>query len=237
MHELLIILRDTAFFLVVGILVLLFLSLLGAMSQSRSFLATFPVVLLGPILPLLSRLGINVLDWYSPGTQAGVEGSEVRFSSVRQAMEYLVNRIVDEAKLQGSPLTDIERKMLYFSESDPTLRDMPAVSAEFDRSHDHEEYEQKISSLIRRIVARDQRQDPAAHAAWNDAQLKVSEGDYYLLALIGSHPAETSNVRPAHDIIRLWITAFGIVFGSIALIAIGNWLFGPGFFLQWLRHL
>lgn len=229
MHGLLIILRDTALFVVVGILVLLFLSLLGALSQSKSFLASFPLVLLGPVLPLLSRLGLNVVDWYSPSTQAGVEGSGVRFRTVRQAMDYLVNRIVDEAKLQGTPLTDVERKMLYFSERDTTLRDMPAVSAEFSRNYDEDEYEQKIGGLVRRITTRDQRQDNAAQQAWDEAVSKVSEGDYYLLVLMGAHPAGTSNVRPPHDILKLWITVIGIVFGGLALIGAGNWIFGPGF--------
>lgn len=238
MHELLIFLGDASLLLVGGVLVLLFLSLLGAMSPSKdSFLATWPVILLGPVLPVLSRLGINVLDWRSPFTQAGNEGSAANFRTVRQAMDYLVNRIVDEAKLQGLPLTEIERKMLYFSETHPTLRDMQAVSAEFDRSCDEGAYEEKIAVLVRRIAARDQRQDLAAKAAWDEAVAKLSEGDYYLLALIDPKLSTDGKVRPPHDILKLWITAFGIVFGCIALMAIGNWLLQQDFFLQWLHRL
>jgi hypothetical protein len=235
MNEPLIILMYAAFLLMAGILVLLFLSLLGAISQSKSLLATFPVLLLSPVLPLLSRLGINVLDWYSASTQGEGEDSDDRFRTLRLAMDYLVNRIVDEAKLQGTPLTEIERKMLYFSETDPTLRDMPQVSAEFDRSYDEDAYEEKISGLIKRILARNQRQDHAAQADWDDAVLKLSKGDYYLLALMGPLPTVASDVRPHQNIVRLWITAFGIVFGGLAILTVGNWLFGQGFFLHWIR--
>jgi hypothetical protein len=235
MIEVLIILRDTALLVVICTLVLLFLSLLGAISQSKSFLATIPVILLGPILPALSRLGMNVLDWYSPGMQEQGASSAGRFRTFRGALDYLANRIADEAKLQGTPLSETERKMLYFSETDPTLADMAAVCAEFDRNCNEKAYEEKIAHLIRRIEARDQRQDHAARAAWDDAVLKLSQGDYYLLVLLGSQPAESGNVRPHHDILRLWITAFGIVLGLLGLIAIRNWLFGQGFFLHWLH--
>ncbi|HEV2133368.1 MAG TPA: hypothetical protein VGR47_03820 [Terracidiphilus sp.] len=235
MHELLIISGDAALLLVCGILVLLFLSLLGAMSQSKSFLASFPVLLLAPVLPLLSRAGINVLEWYSASAEAGGEDRNDKFRTVRQAMDYLVNRIVDEAKLQGTPLTEIERKMLYFSETDSTLRDMPAVSAEFDRSYNEDAYEEKICGLIKRIMARNQRQDHAAQAAWEDAVLKLSKGDYYLLALIGPLPAAANELRRPKDILRLWLAAFGIVFGGLAVLTVGNWLFGQGFLLHWIR--
>jgi hypothetical protein len=237
MHVFLIIMRDAALFFVGAILVLLFMSLLGAMSQSTSFLASFPAILLGPFLPVLSRLGINVLDWYSANPQAGSEGAEIGFRTARNALDYLANRIVDEAKLEDSPLSEIERKMLYFSETDSGLRDPAKVSAEFERTCDPSAYERKISSLIRRITTRDQRQDPAAHAAWNDAVLKLCDGDYYLLVLIDPGLVDTSGSRPAHDILRLWLTAFGIVFGGLVLMVIGNWLFGQGFFLHWLHQL
>lgn len=234
MHELLIIVRDAALSFVGAILVLLFLSLLGAMSQSRSILASLPVIMLGPFLPVLSRIGINVLEWYSMNVQAGSDGSEISFHTARTALDYLANRIVDEAKLQGSPLSDLEKKMLYFSETDSSLREAGKLSADFDQNCDPNEYEQKISGLVRRITARDQRQDRAAQAAWDQAVLKLSEGDYYLLILLDPHRAGSSDVRPHHDILRLWIAAFGIVFGCLALMVVGKWLLGQNFFMHWL---
>jgi hypothetical protein len=40
-----------------------------------------------------------------------------RFATTRDAMEFLVSRIVTEAQREGVPLSETERKMLYFSET------------------------------------------------------------------------------------------------------------------------
>jgi hypothetical protein len=68
------------------------------------------------------------------------------FTSAREAKEFLINRIVEEARQESLPLSETERKMLYFSETASTLPDMEAVNADFDRQHDQDEYEQKIGS-------------------------------------------------------------------------------------------
>jgi hypothetical protein len=80
------------------------------------------------------------------------------FRTVRVAKEYLVGKIVEEAKRQGVALSEIERKMLYFSETDWTLPDMMTVSAEFDRDYDQDEYERKIGGLVNGIKAREDAQ-------------------------------------------------------------------------------
>ena len=54
------------------------------------------------------------------------------FSTIRAAKEYLAGKIAEQAEREGSPLTEVERKMLYFSETDWTLPDMLKVSEEFE---------------------------------------------------------------------------------------------------------
>ena len=58
------------------------------------------------------------------------------FSTPREAKEFLVSRIVAEAQREGVPLSEIERKMLYFSETGWTLPDMMEVDEAFDRDYD-----------------------------------------------------------------------------------------------------
>ena len=106
----------------------------------------------------------------------------------REAKEYLARRIADEAKREGAPLTEVERKMLYFTESGWTLPDIMAVNEEFDRDYDQDEYEQKIGALVGKIQARDAAQSEQDQADWDDAVLKLSEGDHYLLVLIDAVP-------------------------------------------------
>ena len=57
------------------------------------------------------------------------------FRSGREAKEYLVSRIVAEAQRENVSLSEVERKMLYFSESGWTLPDMTAVSEDFNREN------------------------------------------------------------------------------------------------------
>lgn len=67
-----------------------------------------------------------------------------RFPSDREAKEFVVAKIVEEAQREGVPLSEIERKMLYFSETDWTLPDIIEVSDEFDNEYDRKDYEKRL---------------------------------------------------------------------------------------------
>jgi len=108
------------------------------------------------------------------------------FRTIREAKEYLAGKIVEEAERQGAPLTEVERKMLYFTETGWTLPDMMAVSAEFDRDYDQDEYERRIGGLVRGIEARNEACNEQEQETWDDAVLKLSDEDHYLLVLIGA---------------------------------------------------
>ena len=163
------------------------------------------------------------------------------FGTIKEAKDFLADRIATEAQREGVSLSDVERKMLYFSETDWTLPDMAAVSAEFDRQYDQDEYEHKIAGLARKIEARNHAENPDEESEWDDAVLKLSEGDNYLSVLItivreapvvrhGFIPTlEPPAVRPPRDRLKLWLTAFGIVIGTLVLISLYNLLFGSKF--------
>jgi hypothetical protein len=133
------------------------------------------------------------------------------FATDREAKEYLVARIVDEATREGSPLTEIERKMLHFTESGWTLPDIMEVNAEFERDYDNDEYEAKIHALVNAIEAGDKTGNPGDVETWRSAVAKLREGDHYLLVLIDglSLPGQ-SKPRPPGDFVRLILTAIGL---------------------------
>jgi len=160
------------------------------------------------------------------------------FSSDREALDYMAGRIAAEAEREGVPLSEVERKMLYCSETDWTLPDMDEVSAEFDRDYDEYQYERKIVWLINKIEAHDDVHHPEEMEAWEQAVIKLSEGDRYLLVLLklghpgveGFLPAITvSSERPSHDRLMLWLAALAIVIGSLVFSTLGNWVFGAKF--------
>lgn len=150
-------------------------------------------------------------------------------------MDYLVSRIADKAKCDGSPLSDVERKMLYFSDTDWTLPDMAEVSAEFDRDCNQSEYERMIAGLIGKITAHHHGNNRNEEENWEEAIARLSEGDHYILVLVSLGRSSGSGflptlgsagVRPPHDTLRLLVTALGIVGGLLGLIWLGDLLGG-----------
>ena len=105
--------------------------------------------------------------------------------SERDAIEFIVAEISDEASRAGRPLSETERKMLFFCESAPNAREFIDVAAAFHRECDEDEYERRIAGLIR--TAR-RRADPACGTAkilrlnftyrGKRRQVEVPEGRY-----------------------------------------------------------
>jgi len=149
------------------------------------------------------------------------------FDSVREAKDYLAGRIAGEAEREQIPLSEIERKMLYFSETDWTLPGMLEINAEFEREYDDNEYERKIAGLIRTIEERDA-DDEQEQGTWDAAVDKLSEGDNYVsIMLAPSFTPEGETVRSPHDRLKLWLTALGVVFVFFGSWGLLNWAFGP----------
>ena len=201
-----------------------------------------------PLLPLFSWFDKKGLSQKrrrrNPYAGAGAEfedASELdrhqkRFRTIREAKDYLAGRIALEAGREGAPLTVVERKMLYFTETAETLRGISEINAEFDRDYDSKEYERKITGLIRNIEAHDAG-DAEEQRTWEQAVDKLAEGDNYLSIMLD--PSLTpvgETVRPPHDRLNLWLTALGIVFTLIVIGIYGNRLAGLQLraFLNWL---
>ncbi|HTW50250.1 MAG TPA: hypothetical protein VMD92_20000 [Acidobacteriaceae bacterium] len=139
------------------------------------------------------------------------------FRSAREAKEYLIGRIISQAKQDGITLSEIERKMLYFSETGWTLPGMLETNAEFERDYNDAEYEDKIEQLIRNLRAS---QDEAAERAWLDAVSILSSEDHYLLVLIDAARHESPVPRARGDFRWLILTAavmVAVLFGLVAL--------------------
>jgi hypothetical protein len=104
------------------------------------------------------------------------------FPTGREAKEYLIRRILAQADRDDILLSEVERNMLYFSETDWTLPNMMAISQEFDQTYNQEEYERKIGQLIRRIY--DQPDNNRNDDRWKEAVQRLHDEDHYLLVLI-----------------------------------------------------
>lgn len=83
-----------------------------------------------------------------------------RFSNDREALDFIASRLADEATRDGVEFSEVERKMLYFSETAWTLPDIMDVNDQFDANCNQDTYEKKISQLIKRSVSRARKQQP-----------------------------------------------------------------------------
>ncbi len=142
-----------------------------------------------------------------------------KFSNAKEAKEFLVSRINTEAQLEGIPLTDIERKELYLSETAWTIPDMLQVNEEFERDFDQDEYEAKIVGLIKRACKRDRRDDPEHGKLWSEATRTLSREDHYILVM--TRRAGVSS-RPRGDMAKLLGTAFALIAVLFCVIGVAD---------------
>jgi hypothetical protein len=126
----------------------------------------------------------------------------------QQAKEYLVSQIVEEAQKENVPLSEVERKMLYFTENEETLPDMSDVSNQFEREYDSSTYEKKISGLLHNAFERSRREMPDGDRRWKQAIADLRNEDYYLLVMVDR---ASCTVRPKGDRLKLWSTGVAIV--------------------------
>jgi hypothetical protein len=167
------------------------------------------------------------------------------FGTVREAKDYLASKIAEESGREGAPLTEVERKMLYFSETDWTLPDMMEVNAEFDRDYNEVEYEEKIGRLVHRIQERQNSGQEEQKEEWSFAIEKLRVEDDYLLILVDAGSSTPDDLgspwnrlmnwlpdlnkplpRKCGDRVRLVLLAFAIIFVMILVRIFLDRLFG-----------
>jgi hypothetical protein len=106
------------------------------------------------------------------------------FRSQTDAKTFFVDKIVDEARAEGQPLSDDEQWMLRFSESDPGfIVDLERVER-LEAAISDSAYEDKIVGLLQRCYERDAESDADAQSLYREASTTLHQGDHYLLVMI-----------------------------------------------------
>ncbi len=127
------------------------------------------------------------------------------FHSGREAKEFLISEIVAEAHGENVPLSEVERKMLYFTESGWTLPDIMKVSEDFDREYDQDEYERKIAKLVAKADGRMRKGSRDDYDKWWAAIRFLQQEDHYISVMI-----RLAGLRPSGDQLRLFAAGLGI---------------------------
>jgi hypothetical protein len=144
---------------------------------------------------------------FSGGVRTGSKIPRMKaFHSAREAKEFLISKIVAEAQIEGVPLSEVERKMLYFSETGWTLPDMMQVYDAFEREFDSHEYERKIAKLIRNADKHARRESAETYQSWWSAIRFLKKEDHYISVMV-----TVAGIRPAGDLPKLFLKALAFM--------------------------
>jgi hypothetical protein len=127
---------------------------------------------------------------------------------VREAKDFLVAQTVEQAALEGIPLSELEKRMMYFTESQDAPEDPSTLNNDFEAQCDTTKYESKISRLLHHAYQRQRKENDEARAHWDDAIKCLRRGDHYLLVMWElTLPGE----RPCGDTLKLLVASLGVV--------------------------
>ena len=136
------------------------------------------------------------------------------------AKQFLISKVIEQAAVEHVPLSDVEKKMLYFTEVHPSLPDLYEVNAEFERNYDTDEYEAKVASLLKTARTRDRQESPSGEQQWKDALDALKREDHYILVMVyRAFPEYREILLPTHRVRDYMIyIAIGI---AIVFVCIG----------------
>lgn len=86
---------------------------------------------------------------------------------VNEAKDFLVQKAAEQAEREGLPLSDLEKRMMYFTESDDAVENPTALHEEFEAAYDSTEYESKIAGLLGRAYQRLKEERSGAVQTWD----------------------------------------------------------------------
>ena len=101
-----------------------------------------------------------------------------------EAKRFFVEKVIHRARTERVFLSDAERRMLSWSESDPEFIADPQLVEQLASEMSDEEYEKKIAGLLERQFAEDVAVDPATKGAWRHALSVLDQGDHHIAIMI-----------------------------------------------------
>jgi len=107
----------------------------------------------------------------------------IRRMQVREAKDFLVQETAKQASIEGVALSELEKRMMYFTESGYVPEDPVALNEEFEAQYDTDEYEAKIAKLLQHAYERAGKENDATLRQFDAAIRSLRRGDHYLLVM------------------------------------------------------
>ena len=134
----------------------------------------------------------------------------------KQAKDFLVEQAAEQAAIEGVPLADLEKRMMYFTESDPaSCPDPIALNDEFEAQFETPAYETKMFKLLEHARERLRKDDPERARHWDEAVGELEKDDHYILILLGLSGTPAALERPKYDFLKLMLTAVLVAMGFV----------------------
>jgi hypothetical protein len=115
-------------------------------------------------------------------------GPRIRRMQVREAKDFLVQETAKQAELEGVALSELEKRMMYFTESGYVPEDPIALNEEFEAQYDTDEYEAKIAKLLHHAYQRAGKESDGTRRRFDTAVKSLRRGDHYLLVMWDMRP-------------------------------------------------
>jgi hypothetical protein len=110
------------------------------------------------------------------------------FDTEGEAKRFFVDKVIQQAEFDGTPLSQAERQMLSWSESDPEFslspEQMDDLVDELALQISDEQYEWKIGRLLARSYEREVAGAKTIKSVWQAAYSRLNEGDHYILVML-----------------------------------------------------
>lgn len=127
-----------------------------------------------------------------------------------------MQQAVEQAALEGVSLSDLEKRMMYFTESQDATEDPIQLNDEFEAKYNMAEYEAKISNLLHHARTRLKKQNPETARQWDQSVRLLRKGDHYILVLLDLKIAPKLTMVGVLKLVGLTVAVS--VFGGVALI-------------------
>jgi hypothetical protein len=139
-------------------------------------------------------------------------------AAVVKAKRFVINRIIDQAKRDNVPLTEVEISMLGFAKASASPREMEAAET-FEREYDDAKYEAKIAKLVSDV--REQDKKLGREAIWEQSLDTLADDDIYLAEILrktGIREAPKPWYLPGWQTMREHLAAIVMVAAGIIVI-------------------
>jgi hypothetical protein len=146
--------------------------------------------------------------------------------TAQEAKDFLVGQAAQQASLDGVSLSDIEKRMMYFTESAEATEDPVALNNAFEAQYNTTEYETKVSRLLSHAFLRAKKENSTTARHWIAAVKTLRRGDHYILVLLNQR---LSGERPPYDSLKLFGAALLVILVIVSFVALADrYNFHPG---------